>query len=272
MSSLFLSAGLALIAIALMRFTVEQWAPVQPAAPLRHGLLNIGATLCWLGLNALIGPLLVYAISAAVNGLGGGWIALPARGWPMLLSALLYIFVADAGEYGFHRLQHRTPWLWSIHSLHHSDRQVDASTAGLNHWSAMIMRMAFVALPLGVLFKAPTAVSLIYMASTFHVYFIHANTRIHFGSLSWLLSSPSYHRLHHSVEQRHHDANFAFIFPIYDVLLGTYRPARAGEWPQTGLDTGEEAKTLVEVLAWPMRHALRRRQAAQLAGAIRASE
>ena len=39
-------------------------------------------------------------------------------GW---LAVGLFIVVADLAEYVFHRLQHRIPLLWSMHSLHHSD-------------------------------------------------------------------------------------------------------------------------------------------------------
>ena len=122
----------------------------------------------------------------------------------------------------------------------------------------MILRNAFVALPLGLLFRASGPVTLLYVLSTLYVHFMHANSTLDFGRLSWLLSSPSYHRIHHSVHPEHYDRNFAFIFPIYDVVLGTYRPARPGERPATGLDDGDRPRNLVEVLAWPWRHRLRR--------------
>ena len=119
------------------------------------------------------------------------------------------------------------------------------------------MRTAFVALPLGVLFRASPAVTWIYFLSTLYVHFMHANSTLDFGRLSWALSSPSYHRLHHSVQPEHYDRNFAFIFPIYDVVLGTYRPPKVGERPRTGLSDGDRPVDLAEVLLWPVRGRLR---------------
>jgi len=77
--------------------------------------------------------------------------------------------------------------------------------------------------------------------------------------LSWALNTPAYHRIHHSASAEHFDVNFAAILPIFDVMLGTYRPARPGERPVTGLDTGRIPRTWLDVLAWPVSGLLRRR-------------
>ena len=153
------------------------------------------------------------------------------------------------------------PWLWSLHTLHHSEPHMNSTSGVLHHWSVMIMRTAFVALPLGLLFKVSAPLTWIYFLSTLYVHFMHANSTLDFGRLSWLLSSPSYHRIHHSVHPEHYDRNFAFIFPIYDVVLGTYRSARPGERPATGLDDGHRPYDLLDVLAWPWRNRLRRLRA-----------
>ena len=257
LSGIVLSSAVAILAMGLVRVLVERRTAAAVIPP-NHGLLNVATMLVWLTLNAAIGPLLVTGVAFAANHLGGGLFPLAAQGWGLAGAALLYVFVADAGEYGFHRLQHTVPWLWSLHTLHHSEPHIDSTSGVLHHWSVMIMRTAFVALPLGILFKAPGPVSWIYFLSTLYVHFMHANSTLDFGRFSWLLSSPSYHRIHHSVKPEHYDRNFAFLFPIYDVVLGTYRPPRPGERPATGLDDGDRPHDLIEVLAWPLRGRLRR--------------
>ncbi|WP_174299326.1 sterol desaturase family protein [Caulobacter sp. S45] len=254
---ILLSAAVALLAMGLVHVLVERRSPVAPVPP-NHRLLNLATMLAWLMLNAAVGPLLVGAVAVGANRLGGGMIVLSDHGWGLAAGAFAYVFVADAGEYGFHRLQHTVPWLWSLHTLHHSEPHINSTSGVLHHWSAMIMRTAFVALPLGLLFRAPAAVLSIYFLSTLYVHFMHANSTLDFGRLSWLLSSPSYHRIHHSVEPEHYDRNFAFIFPIYDVALGTYRRARPGELPATGLEDGDRPHDLLEVMLWPVRRRLRR--------------
>ena len=252
-----ISSAVAVFAMGLVHVLVERRTAAAVIPP-NHGLLNVATLLVWLALNAAVGPLLVTGVAFAANHMGGGLFTLPGHGWGLAEAALLYVFVADAGEYAFHRLQHTVPWLWSLHTLHHSEPHMNSTSGVLHHWSVMIMRTAFVALPLGILFKAPGPVTWIYFLSTLYVHFMHANSTLDFGRFSWLLSSPSYHRIHHSVQPEHYDRNFAFIFPIYDVVLKTYRPPRPGERPATGLGDGDRPHDLLEVLAWPLRDRLRR--------------
>jgi sterol desaturase/sphingolipid hydroxylase (fatty acid hydroxylase superfamily) len=106
-------------------------------------------------------------------------------------------------------------------------------------------------LPLALLFRLP-AVDLIWIAAipAAWAYFVHMNIRVNFGPLWWLLTSPQYHRIHHSIEPKHFDRNFALWFPIWDLLFGTaYRP-RAGEYPATGV-SGVDVTTLSQAAALP---------------------
>jgi len=125
-----------------------------------------------------------------------------------------------------------------------------------------VVHAFLVSVPMGLLFKAPNGYLLIYLALSFHVYVQHSNLKIDFGRFSWLWTSPSYHRLHHSGEPEHFNRNFAFILPIFDVLFGTYRPPRAGEWPKVGLGEGQAPRNLVELIFWPARDRIRARAGA----------
>ena len=42
-------------------------------------------------------------------------------------------------------------------------------------------------------------------------------------------------------------------------MAGSYRPARPGERPATGLDTGDTPQDLADVMLWPVRHRLPRK-------------
>jgi sterol desaturase/sphingolipid hydroxylase (fatty acid hydroxylase superfamily) len=59
--------------------------------------------------------------------------------------------------------------------------------------------------------------------------------------------------MHHSALPEHFDCNYAALLPIYDVLGGAYRRPRAGEYPATGLDTGELPHSFVQAVIWPLR-------------------
>ena len=63
----------------------------------------------------------------------------------------------------------------------------------------------------------------------------HMNVRWHVGWFSRIWCAPQVHRIHHSLEPQHIDKNFAFQFPMWDVIFGTYFHPRKGEFPATGV-------------------------------------
>src|SRR5215469_13999167 len=65
-----------------------------------------------------------------VNSLGGGLIHLSTHGWWYLPSFVFYLFIFDFYTYLVHRAYHKIPFLWSMHSLHHSATAMSATTGG----------------------------------------------------------------------------------------------------------------------------------------------
>jgi sterol desaturase/sphingolipid hydroxylase (fatty acid hydroxylase superfamily) len=168
---------------------------------------------------------------------------------PLWAGALVFVLLHDALEYFYHRAQHAVPLLWSMHSLHHSDPNMSALTTNRHFWGDQLIK-AVTIWPLAALVIAPTPMMLgIYsMASLWHIV-VHSRLLISFGPLSWLLNSPAYHRRHHSCLPEHYNSNFSALFPIFDVLCGSYN--RPDGWPPTGLD--REPHSLLDLLAWPVR-------------------
>ena len=247
-----------LVMIVAVRHTLERAWPAWLKRERLHAVsLAAWAALLFGGLVA--GPALGGATTAVVNAAGGGLVVLPSRGLGWWLGLGVYFLAMDLGEYLFHRAQHAVPALWAMHSLHHSDRAFDSATAARHFWLEPGIKMMTIWLAVGVLFKTPTSVLVVYMLVSFWHYVVHSNTRFDFGRWSWVLNGPGYHRLHHSQASEHFDVNFASLFPIFDVLSGAYRRPKPGERVQTGLDTGEEPHDALDVLVWPARGHLRRR-------------
>jgi sterol desaturase/sphingolipid hydroxylase (fatty acid hydroxylase superfamily) len=48
-------------------------------------------------------------------------------------------------------------------------------------------------------------------------------------------SIPQSHRVHHAVDPRYHNENFADALPLFDILFGTYCHPGKDEFPATGL-------------------------------------
>ena len=67
--------------------------------------------------------------------------------------SLLLLFVSlEFFYYWFHRAQHRFPFLWAQHRIHHSDLSLNVTTGNRHHWLEEPMRVFVVLLPIGLLF------------------------------------------------------------------------------------------------------------------------
>jgi sterol desaturase/sphingolipid hydroxylase (fatty acid hydroxylase superfamily) len=119
----------------------------------------------------------------------------------------------------------------------------------------------------GVLFKASPVILGTYGVLSYYNFLAHADVRLSFNGASWILNSPAYHRLHHSAAPEHANANYAALLPIFDLVSGVYRRPHPGEYPATGLSSGECPETLLGSVIWPWRN---RRKDSQVGTRIKA--
>ena len=127
--------------------------------------------------------------------------------------------------YWWHRLSHKNALLWRLHAVHHSDVDVDATTALRHHPAEIIMGnlinvfviMAIGAQPMVVLACSLTSVAI--------DAFTHGN--ISLGKVErWIglfIVTPGFHRVHHCADKEFTDSNFSNNFPWFDYLFGTAR-------------------------------------------------
>jgi sterol desaturase/sphingolipid hydroxylase (fatty acid hydroxylase superfamily) len=166
---------------------------------------------------------------------------------PFWFGCLIFLVVRDLGEYLFHRAQHRVPWLWAMHSLHHSDPSMNALTTQRHFWGDQLVKQLTIwSATLMVITPTPAMVGVFGLISLWHLV-VHANLPLDFGRWSWLLNAPGYHRRHHSRLPEHYDGNFAALFPIFDVICGSYH--RGEGFPPTGLE--HKPESLGELVIWP---------------------
>jgi sterol desaturase/sphingolipid hydroxylase (fatty acid hydroxylase superfamily) len=243
--------GIMLIAFAA-GLIIERLAPAERSQPARDVALNIGSSLVTQGYIILQGPLIAVCTTLLLNRVGLGFITLPAHGWLLVSSAAAYLIARDFMEYVFHRAQHAFPFLWAMHSFHHSDRAVNITTAFRHFWFERTLHAFVVALPVSLLFNAPPEVLLIYSLSTWNDYFNHINVRLSLGPFWTVINGPQYHRIHHSLLPEHWNRNFAAHFPVFDIIFGTYYRPKPGEFPPTGLDNDRQEK-FADAVLWPFR-------------------
>lgn len=138
------------------------------------------------------------------------------------------MFVSDFFGYWFHRASHRYAWLWNFHKQHHAIRDWNC-LALYGHLLAPALYIPLITVPFTFFFgvDAPHGVVLISAFAFAWSHFIHCDTWVDFGPVGMILCDPPHHKMHHSIDSRHRDVNFA-MFPIWDVIFGTYaRPEPA---------------------------------------------
>ena len=165
-----------------------------------------------------------------------------------LLLPLLPNFVFDCLYYWFHRLQHAIPLLWRFHAVHHAIEELNAANC-YHHATEALFRLPMILLPLMLILELRVPdIFIISAGLAAWGQFVHANTRITFGPLDYVLASPRFHRIHHSLAAKHHDKNFASFFPFLDIVFGTAYFPRSDEVIRTGLADRRESRTVGEYL------------------------
>ena len=221
---------------------LERIRPVEPIS-WRAVLFNLRTLLAFQVVATMLAVIAQPAVRRLLHDVAPGWIGvikLRDLGESTLL-LIAYLCLYDFFYYWLHRAQHAYPWLWATHRLHHTETNLNVTSTLRLHWLEELFKLAVVILPMLILFDGPPAAAGLFAgAIRFWLFFIHMNARISFGPLSWVMTSPAAHRIHHSIEQRDRDRNFAALFPIWDVLFGTYLRPRPGEWPRTGVEGAAE--------------------------------
>ena len=129
-------------------------------------------------------------------------------------------------SWGTHYLNHKVPFLWAIHRVHHADTRLDVSTTVRFHPLEFVFTTPL-ALAGVVALGVPALPLLIYELMDASVtVFSHANVRLPRWidrPLSLFIVTPDLHRVHHSSHQPETDSNYGAVLTIWDRVLGTYR-------------------------------------------------
>ena len=168
-----------------------------------------------------------------------------------LFAVLVAGVVNDFFFYWCHRIQHRFLWRW--HAVHHSIRDLNAVNS-YHHVSEALMSLILYSVPTSLIVSdAAAAVPLIGLVMWLHIVWIHSPTRAHFGPLRAWFVDNRYHRIHHSLEERHFDRNFGAFTTLWDRLFGTHYAPEPGEWPDVGLAGTDEPAGVRDWLVQPLR-------------------
>lgn len=199
----------------LFRFEYRKWS---------HALLNIFFTATTIAVNFGLAFILLRASDWAVANRVGLLFLLPETA--VLLQLVVGLLVLDLiSAWLAHWVQHKTPLMWRLHLIHHSDTNVDTTSANRHHPGESVVRFAFTTA--GVLVVgAPMWMVFLYQAvSVVLSQFNHANITLPPAldrALSWVIVSPDMHKVHHHYVLPYTDSNYGNVFSVWDRLFGTF--------------------------------------------------
>ena len=206
-----------LVGMYVLMIVVERFVPSEQGHTWAGRWRNFTYTLIYFGLGTLVLRLLRQYTPAFTP-------RIYEYQYPVLI-ALAYIAVSDFFYYWYHRLQHRWPFLWRIHELHHSDTEVNITTSLRTHWIERPVQYFVLGVPTFMILGVDLhAIFWWVMIAQVWEMFTHANVNCFVPRPAAVLCNPSIHRIHHSRLTEHHHCNFAQYLTLYDMIFGTYIP------------------------------------------------
>lgn len=150
----------------------------------------------------------------------------PALGLPPPVADALAVALLDFTLYAWHILTHRMPLLWRFHSVHHADPDLDWSTALRFHFGELALSVPWRLGQVALIGPSPRALAIWRRALLASILFHHSNIRLPARLerwLSWLVTTPRLHGIHHSVKPDERDTNWSSGLTLWDRLFGTFK-------------------------------------------------
>jgi sterol desaturase/sphingolipid hydroxylase (fatty acid hydroxylase superfamily) len=221
----------------LFFMTLETWRPYFQHGPGRkrqrwHNVGMVGvAAVANLSLGAVV---VIPGVWSEANDFG----VLHRLLGQSTLAVVLGIFLIDLTLYALHVSMHKVPTFWRFHRVHHADYEMDSSSGLRQHPCEAL----YVALVLAIVVPAlgiSRASSIIYTTIALPWFLLnHSNMKYPSWferGFSLLMSTPNWHRVHHSAYQPETDSRYGCVFSVWDRLFGTTRKTQV-ETIRFGLD------------------------------------
>lgn len=187
---------------------------------------NLGIMLAdFVAVSAVTFVVPIAAILVALFAQANGWGLFNLVDWPIWLEWLIAILILDWVIWAQHLATHKIPVLWRIHRVHHSDVEMDATTAIRFHPVEIVLSLFVKAIAIIILGPAAAAVVIFEALVNGSALFNHANFNLPRpidDLVRKVFVTPDMHRVHHSVHVNETDSNYGFFLSIWDRIFGTY--------------------------------------------------
>jgi sterol desaturase/sphingolipid hydroxylase (fatty acid hydroxylase superfamily) len=181
------------------------------------------------------------------------WLAIPK--WAQIIATFLLM---DYAYWWWHWANHMVPLFWRFHNVHHTDLDMDVSTAARFHFGELFFSVGFLSLAVLAFGIAPIMLIVFFITFEGATLFHHSNWRLPIPverALNMIMVTPRMHGIHHSIVERETNSNWGTIFCWWDKFHRTLRR----DIPQDEITIGvaayrdEKELTLGQLLILPFR-------------------
>lgn len=233
------------------------WQYLLPRKPLKHWRSRWRHNLGLLVIDSLLVRLFQPLLLAGVALLPTAPFA-PLTILPNPLALILSLVLLDLLIYWQHRLFHQVPWLWCLHRVHHSDPELDTTSAVRFHPIEIMLSLIIKTAAIWLFGITAAAVLIFDILLNGLAMFNHTNVTLpgkieH--SLRKLIVTPAMHRIHHSRINYEANRNFGFCLSLWDRCFKSYlADSQQGDQQlNIGLPQTQDyaPKSLLELLKMP---------------------
>jgi sterol desaturase/sphingolipid hydroxylase (fatty acid hydroxylase superfamily) len=170
-----------------------------------------------------------------------------------IITGLLTLFLRGFISFFTHYLMHKIPVFWRTHRVHHLDTELDVSTTVRFHPFEFIIN-SVIGVPIILLFAFPVWALMLYELFD-AVITVISHSNISFPKkieriVRYIIVTPDLHRVHHSSYQPETDTNFSAVFPIWDIIFGTYKTKTREPQDKMQLGLEEVRDTRTNNIGW----------------------
>ena len=152
--------------------------------------------------------------------------------WPMWLQLLVFFIILDFVQWFTHSLLHKYSFLRKFHKVHHSVKEMGFAAELRYHWMENIFYKPLKTFAVMILFGfEPEQAYIVHFIAITIGHFNHANIKITWGPLKYIINNPVMHLHHHAYDlpEGRYGVNFGISLSLWDYIFKTnYIPEDSG--------------------------------------------
>lgn len=208
-----------LAAVFIILFIAERKRPLRKATQPLRKRLPVNILLAVPAVSLLRFSLLPAMVAMAGKNIQNQWgPGYQLKAHPIIKTIFVFL-VLDYTNYIWHILNHKIPFLWRFHLVHHTDTDLDVSTAIRFHFGEMVGSVFYRGVFVYLSGATPMNVMLYELLFEGATQFHHSNLKLPFQmekAMNKIIVTPRMHGIHHSIKREETDSNYSVIFSFWD--------------------------------------------------------